>query len=139
MAKHVRADKLDPKQHLVVEDGKPHRVVSVHKSASKPGGNLMLNITERNIFDLTVQDGEDIIAALRQAIGKESVVVVRAADLPDGSIIAARNVVYIKNRPSTYSQWCSTRGAYLADSLVDQYLHEGATVLRVGYGEGESR
>jgi hypothetical protein len=38
MAKHVRADKLDPAKHLVVEDGKSHRVVSVHKSASKPGG-----------------------------------------------------------------------------------------------------
>jgi hypothetical protein len=102
-------------------------------------GNLMLNIAERSIFDLTVQDGEDIIAALRQAIGKESAEPARAADLPDGSIVAQRGAVYIKNRPSTYSQWCSTRGAYLADSIIDQYLHEGATVLRVGYGEGESR
>jgi hypothetical protein len=36
--------------------------------ASLLDGNLMVNVKGRNIFDLTVQDGRDLIAALHQAI-----------------------------------------------------------------------
>jgi hypothetical protein len=55
-----------------------------------------------------------------------------AADLPDGSIVARGNVALIKNHPAKFAQWRSTQGAYCSDSVVDDYLGDGATVLRVG-------
>ncbi len=60
----------------------------------------------------------------------------RAADLPDGSVVADRDVVYIKNHPSKTAQWRGTNGGYVGDWRVDQALAEGAAVVRHGYGEG---
>lgn len=62
----------------------------------------------------------------------------RAADLPEGSIVANRDKVWIKNHPSHYCPWRSSYGSHEYDVHVDQALADGATVLRHGYGEERS-
>ncbi len=57
---------------------------------------------------------------------------VRAADLPEGSIIAARKYVLIKEKAHV---WQSTMGHAWSNGAVDMLLDEGAPVLRHGYGE----
>ncbi len=59
----------------------------------------------------------------------------RAADLPEGSIVASRIKVWIKTFPSDYSDWRATTGAYEHNRYVDEALASGATVLRHGYGD----
>lgn len=61
----------------------------------------------------------------------------KAADLPDGSIVATRTTVYIKTHPTKWAQWRGTNGEHAPDPFIDSDLADGATVLRVGYGEGE--
>jgi hypothetical protein len=55
--------------------------------------------------------------------------------LPDGSVVAKRNVVYVKNHPTATAQWRGSNGGYFGDWKVDDALREGAVVLRVGYGK----
>lgn len=65
------------------------------------------------------------------------------ADLPDYSVIGTYDAVFIKNHPSSFSQWRSTDGGYYGyyrDATVDEYLRlAGLTVeqatLRIGMGE----
>jgi hypothetical protein len=56
----------------------------------------------------------------------------KAADLPDGSIVANENKAFIKNRPTRDSQWRGTDGSYARDWFIDDLLAEGAVVLREG-------
>lgn len=63
---------------------------------------------------------------------------VRAADLPEGSIIVSRDAAYIKQR--TYGTdappWSATgTGNCLDDPVIDHLLRYGAEVLRHGYGD----
>jgi hypothetical protein len=60
--------------------------------------------------------------------------VTSAADLPDGSIVATHDAVYIKTNPTKWSAWRSTWGGYHSDRDVQDRLVEGATVLRIGDG-----
>ncbi len=56
-----------------------------------------------------------------------------AADLPDGSVVATNDKVWIKNNPSMYSPWRTTAGSFEDDRFVQDVLDSGrATVLRVG-------
>ncbi len=55
----------------------------------------------------------------------------RAADLPEGSIVAARKYVLIKAKAFV---WDSTTGHHWDNDAVDMLLGEGAPVLRHGYG-----
>lgn len=62
---------------------------------------------------------------------------VRAADLPDGTIVAGRNphgraVAHLKYGPDN---WGSTDGNRPRDTAIDADLARGATVVRHGYGE----
>ena len=57
----------------------------------------------------------------------------RAADLPEGSVVANAGSAWIKRSPGT-SPWRSTAGIYVPDELVDEALSRGADVLRVGDG-----
>jgi hypothetical protein len=58
-----------------------------------------------------------------------------ATDLPDGSVVAVGDVVYIKNHPSDWCQWRGTNGSHVTDRQVDEDMPSGVEVLRVGYGE----
>lgn len=57
---------------------------------------------------------------------------VRAADLPEGSIVAAKQYVLIKAKAFV---WDSTTGHQWGNDGVDMLLAEGAPVLRHGYGD----
>lgn len=58
---------------------------------------------------------------------------VRAADLPEGSIVAHRNHAFLKTSPGV---WASTSGTYnTGDWTVDHMFNLGAQVVRHGYGE----
>ncbi len=62
---------------------------------------------------------------------------VRAADLPEGSIVATRNKVWIRNWPSRTAAWrCSDGGRY-NDVVLQRDLDAYAEVhvLRLGYGD----
>ncbi len=61
---------------------------------------------------------------------------VRAADLPEGSIVAQRLHVYVKEEDSRHSlrPWISSVTS-CSDAYVDEVISEGAQVLRRGYGE----
>ncbi|GAA2347502.1 hypothetical protein [Dactylosporangium salmoneum] len=54
-----------------------------------------------------------------------------AADLPDGSIVAARDIVFIKNGDREWP-WRGTRGGLHADCVIDDYLQRDGRVVRVG-------
>lgn len=64
---------------------------------------------------------------------------VRAADLPEGSIIALRRDVWIKQAESgdDYPEpWDGTGSRWsVPDEAIDQLLAVGATVVRYGFGE----
>lgn len=65
----------------------------------------------------------------------------RAADLPEGSVVAGRDLVYLRAFASgaTEYPWVVTRfSTPIQDSTIDRALADGATVLRHGYGEEES-
>lgn len=107
--------------------------------ASLLDDNLYLNVRRptgsrdcQQMFDLTVRDGHDIGMALREVLRLESSQPT-AADLPDGSIVAAENVVYIKNHPTEWSQWRGTNAGHFGDWRINEELANGARVLRVGY------
>lgn len=55
-----------------------------------------------------------------------------AADLPDSSVVAWFNRVYVKDHPTKTAQWRATNGGYYSDEQVDECLVDGAAVLRVG-------
>jgi hypothetical protein len=57
---------------------------------------------------------------------------IRAADLPDGSVVANAAKAWIKTRPAGDTQWCTTAGSHEHDVHVDRALADGATVLRYG-------
>lgn len=56
-----------------------------------------------------------------------------AADLPDGSVVAENNVVYIRNHPTRTAPWRGTNSGYFGDQHIDEVLAAGGTVLRYGY------
>ncbi len=56
-----------------------------------------------------------------------------AADLPDGSIVAARDRVWIRTHPTPTAPWRNTYGGYSGDWEVDKALAAGAVVLRMGH------
>lgn len=58
---------------------------------------------------------------------------VRAADLPDGSVVADDHTAWIKNHPREWAQWRGTDGGYAPDEFIDSALADGAMVLRGGY------
>lgn len=62
---------------------------------------------------------------------------VRAADLPEGTIIGYATLAVIKLEPSSVLKrpWASTHNNLYEDYEVDAWLAEDATVLRIGYGE----
>lgn len=68
--------------------------------------------------------------------------VTRAEDLPADSIVAGRDVVYLKNvRMGPAPQWAWSRTGYryiISDAEVDGEISNGAEVLRVGTGEVSS-
>lgn len=57
---------------------------------------------------------------------------VRAADLPDGSVVSADHTTYVKDHPSKTAAWRGTRGGHHGDWAVDKALTDGAQVLRIG-------
>ena len=58
-----------------------------------------------------------------------------AGDLPDGSVVAVRKAVFIKNQPTPRCEWSGTNGWSADNAALDELLRDGAVVLRVGYGE----
>ncbi len=56
---------------------------------------------------------------------------IRAADLPEGSIVAAPKYVLIKENAAV---WGSTVDVRWTNEAVDMLLADGAQVLRHGYG-----
>lgn len=56
----------------------------------------------------------------------------KAADLPDGSVVADDFHAYIKTHPTAHDPWRGTNGSYAGDWYVDKLLAEGAKVLRKG-------
>ena len=66
--------------------------------------------------------------------GAESVTAtVKAAALPDGSVVATDKHAFMKNHPTASSAWRGTDGSYAGDWYVDGLLEKGAQVLRQGY------
>ncbi len=67
---------------------------------------------------------------------------VRAADLPEGSIIALRRDVWIKQAesgPNDPEPWDGTGSRWsVSDEQTDPLLAVGARVLRHGYGGEQS-
>ncbi|MBE1492761.1 hypothetical protein [Plantactinospora soyae] len=63
---------------------------------------------------------------------------IRAADLPDGSVVSSTRTTYIKDHPSQTAAWRATRGGPQGDWDVDQALASGAEVLRVGDNSGQT-
>jgi hypothetical protein len=57
---------------------------------------------------------------------------VKAADLPDGSVVANDRAAFIKTHPTKDSPWRGTDGSYAGDWYVDSLLGRGAVVLREG-------
>ncbi len=60
---------------------------------------------------------------------------VRAADLPEGSIVGSGVEALVKNQPSTHYEWSCTDGREYSNHAVDHAIETGARVLRHGYGE----
>ncbi len=65
---------------------------------------------------------------------------VRAADLPEGSIVATRNQVATRVSArywtvTTVKRWGIQHEGHREDRDVDALLADGATVLRHGYGD----
>lgn len=59
---------------------------------------------------------------------------VKAAELPEGSVVASRERVFIRT-DSARSPWTSTDRDCYPDRYVDEWLQDGsAVVLRHGYG-----
>lgn len=59
----------------------------------------------------------------------------RAADLPDGSVVATESVAYIKTNPAAWAQWRGTDGGYWSDAAVDERLRQEGQVLRYGFDQ----
>jgi hypothetical protein len=63
---------------------------------------------------------------------------IKAADLPEGSIVSVDVEVWIRNDKVRGFPWRSTDGGDCSDESVQRELRGGgAVVLRHGYGEGE--
>lgn len=63
---------------------------------------------------------------------------VNAADLPEGSVVATRDAVYLKAFESraTNLPWVAAGfSTPIRDRYVDDLLRNGAAVLRHGYGD----
>ncbi|MFC6021715.1 hypothetical protein ACFP2T_36815 [Plantactinospora solaniradicis] len=57
---------------------------------------------------------------------------IRAAHLPDGSVVSSAHTTYLKDHPSETDAWRGTGGGHHGDWEVDKALAGGAEVLRVG-------
>lgn len=61
---------------------------------------------------------------------------IKAADLPEGSVVADARIAWIKNQPRDRAQWSGTDGSFTPDSEIDNRLSgrlgAGAVVLREG-------
>lgn len=62
---------------------------------------------------------------------------VRAADLPEGTVIGYATLAVIKLSDGLRRPWASTHNNLYADYEVDAWLAADATVLRHGYGEDQ--
>ncbi len=62
----------------------------------------------------------------------------RAADLPEWSVVAVTHMTWIKDYRSGLNRlpWTGTDGVPCTDDRLDDYLAQGAQVLRVGDGSG---
>jgi hypothetical protein len=59
-----------------------------------------------------------------------------AAHLPDGSVVATTQQVWIKDYPDSDHQWSCSDGCPSDDTDIDRYLALDLQVLRVGTGKG---
>lgn len=59
----------------------------------------------------------------------------RAADLPEGSVVATEDRAWIKSNPWPLYPWNGSDGSEYDDQMVDEALANGAQVLRVGTGK----
>lgn len=57
---------------------------------------------------------------------------VKAAELPEGSVVANKVTVWIKNNPSEWSQWTGTTGGHYSNTHLQEAIDAGAVVLREG-------
>jgi hypothetical protein len=65
---------------------------------------------------------------------------VRAADLPEGSVVATTKRVWIKRRDRIDGPYWIAAEAYafpVSNLAIDSELRHGADVLRVGDGQGQ--
>ncbi|GAA0494040.1 hypothetical protein Ade02nite_20780 [Paractinoplanes deccanensis] len=59
---------------------------------------------------------------------------IKAADLPDGSVVANNKHAFIKTHPTRTAQWRGTNGGFFGDWYIDELFTEGkTTVVREGY------
>ncbi len=58
---------------------------------------------------------------------------IKAADLPDGSVVADDHSAWIKSHPREWAQWRGTDGGFAPDEFIDSALADKAAVLREGY------
>lgn len=56
-------------------------------------------------------------------------------DLPAGTIVTTRTVVFIRMLDGPGAVWHGTNGSRLHSNQIDQKLAFGAEVLRHGYGD----
>jgi hypothetical protein len=73
---------------------------------------------------------QDYIGAINWALEHRP-----AADLPDGSVVATTQQVWIKDHPDSDHQWSCSDGCPSDDADIDRYLELGLQVLRVGTGK----
>lgn len=57
----------------------------------------------------------------------------KAAELPDGSVVANDKHAFIKTHPSSYAEWRGTTGGWYRDEQIDDEIIAGAVVLRKDY------
>jgi len=98
-------------------------------AAGLPGSERIRAV--KHLYDATGMRLSECVPLLKWAEERSG----SAADLPDGSVVARRDAVYIKNHPNDWHEWRSTSRGYADNFTVDGYLRDGAVVLRVGYGK----
>nr|WP_221374500.1 hypothetical protein [Actinoplanes polyasparticus] len=63
---------------------------------------------------------------------------IKAADLPEGSVVAGRDIAYVSRWVGISAIWCGTDGSRVYDAWIDGVLAADGVVLRHGHGdEGE--
>jgi hypothetical protein len=59
-----------------------------------------------------------------------------AQALPENTILATLDIVYIKNRRDLSHPWSSTQGGAVSNSVIDKLLScNDAQILRIGNGD----